>query len=141
MINTTVQLKLLSGDEIVGHVIKANNTKLILQDVVIVDRMIVETMDEFGEANGTQIFYTMKPWLLYSFDWLEPQEIVLERSAIIAMIKPHIEIMKQYETSKSSLRQALLTNDNDVFYDIMDSDESGENYGIFETMIKPLRMN
>lgn len=140
MINSVIQAKLTTGEEIVGLAVKFIQNGISMQEVVVIERMVVTTEDEDGMPNGTSVFYTMKPWLLYSFDWPEPQTLTIDRSSMVAIIKPHEQILKQYEVSKVSLRQETLKGASGEFFQTLDSDEF-DNYGIFESMVKPERMN
>lgn len=103
--------KLASGEEIVGKVIADTANILILRSPLRVDRIF---------SDGS-MFYTTRAWFMAQFEGHEERDIELKQNAIIGVMEPGAEVIKQYESTIEYLL-APENHDEAVFEDPTDSD-------------------
>lgn len=100
-----IQMKLSTGEEIVA----TYQAPTLWKDVLLIERTIYTMTDEYsGDVTGTQVFYTMRSWLLHALDpeqGVENRIVKINPSLIIGSATPHKSTLEQYHASVAQLKK------------------------------------
>lgn len=83
-----LQLKLSSGEELIGHVTSFSNTVMIT-NALLIEKIYLEDEDDRNS------YYTMRNWLYNQFE-IENNSIKLNPTQILAEFNPSENTIKQY---------------------------------------------
>lgn len=105
--NDIIQLKLVSGEEIIARRHPLNNH--MYQDVMAIERQVFTNTDEYtGEVTGTSVFYMMKSWFLHQFDKRDDgivPFVEINPTTICGAFVPHKTTVDQYLSSVTQLKK------------------------------------
>lgn len=105
--NDIIQLKLVSGEEIIARRHPLNNR--MYSDVMVIERQMFTNTDEYtGEVTGTSVFYMMKSWFLHQFDKRNDgivPFVEINPTTISGAFVPHPNTVDQYLNSIQQLKK------------------------------------